>query len=110
MIIARPWEKEKKNGGGKRQTWQQQFLELPQGIPDSDTFRRVFERLNPSALAECLYDWLGQRRPEGSVIAIDGKTICGSRSEYHRAYHVVSAFAAENQLTLGEISYDLYRH
>ena len=66
--------------GEARQAWLQQFLELPHGIPDSDTFRRVFERLNPSALAECLYDWLGQHRPEGSVIAIDGKTICGSRS------------------------------
>ena len=96
--------------GEARQAWLQQFLELPHGIPDSDTFRRMFERLNPSALAECLYDWLGQHRPEGSVIAIDGKTICGSRSENHKAYHVVSAFVAENQLTLGEISYDLYRH
>ena len=92
--------------GEARQAWLQQFLELPHGIPDSDTFRRVFERLNPSALAECLYDWLGQHRPEGSVIAIDGKTICGSRSEHHKAYHVVSAFVAENQLTLGEITTD----
>ena len=92
--------------GEARQAWLQQFLELPHGIPDSDTFRRVFERLNLSALAECLYDWLGQHRPEGSVIAIDGKTICGSRSERHKAYHVVSAFVAENQLTLGEITAD----
>ena len=92
--------------GEARQAWLQQFLELPQGIPDSDTFRRVFERLNPSALAECLYDWLGQHRPEGSVIAVDGKTICGSKSENHKAYHVVSAFVAENQLTLGEVTAD----
>ena len=92
--------------GEARQAWLQQFLELPHGIPDSDTFRRVFERLNPSALAECLYDWLGQHRPEGSVIAVDGKTICGSRSENHKAYHVVSAFVAENQLTLGEVAAD----
>ena len=92
--------------GEARQAWLQQFLELPHGIPDSDTFRRVFERLNPSALAECLYDWLGQHRPEGSVIAVDGKTICGSKSENHKAYHVVSAFVAENQLTLGEVTAD----
>ena len=92
--------------GEARQTWLQEFLELPHGIPDSDTFRRVFERLKPAALAECLYDWLGQHRPEGSVIAIDGKTIRGSRGENHKAYHVVSAFVAENQLTLGEITTD----
>ena len=37
-------------------------------------------------------------------IAVDGKTICGSGNESHRAYHVVSAFVAENQITLGEIT------
>ena len=37
------------------------------------------------------------------MVAIDGKTICGSKSKSHRAYHVVSAFAAENQLVLGEL-------
>ena len=34
---------------------------------------------------------------------MDGKTIRGSQSESHKAYHVVSAFAAENQLVLGEL-------
>ena len=64
--------------GKEREESLRRFLELPNGIPDSDTFRRVFERINPEALSECLYDWLGCHRTEGSVIAIDGKTICGS--------------------------------
>lgn len=34
--------------------WLKGFLELPNGIPDSDTFRRVFERVGPTALAKCL--------------------------------------------------------
>ena len=89
--------------GKEREEWLRTFLELPNGIPDSDTFRRVFERMNPEALSECLYDWLGCHRAEGSVIAIDGKTICGSGTESHKAYHVVSAFVAENQLVLGEL-------
>ena len=89
--------------GTEREEWLKNFLELPNGIPDSDTFRRVFERINPKALAECLYDWLSSNRKDGSVIAVDGKTICGSGNHEHRAYHVVSAFAAENQITLGEI-------
>ncbi len=75
-------------------------------MPDSDTFCRVFERINPEALSECLYDWLGCHRKEGSVIAIDGKTIRGSKRGSRKAYHVVSAFAAENQLVLGEIVTD----
>jgi len=64
----------------------------------------VFEHLNPEALSECLYDWLSSNRKEGSVIAVDGKTICGSGNESHKAYHVVNAFVAENQITLGEIT------
>lgn len=92
--------------GKEREEWLQKFLELPHGIPDSDTFRRVFERIDPEALSECLYDWLGGHRKEGSVIAVDGKTIRGSEGKGHKAYHVVSAFAAENQLVLGEIVTD----
>ena len=92
--------------GKEREEWLKKFLELPHGIPDSDTFRRVFERIKPEALSECLYDWLGCHRQEGSVIAVDGKTIRGSKTDSHKAYHVVSAFAAENQLVLGEIVTD----
>lgn len=92
--------------GKEREEWLRQFLTLRHGIPDSDTFRRVFERLDPKALSECLYDWLGRHWEEGTVVAIDGKTICGSKSKAHKAYHVVSAFAAENQLVLGELVTD----
>ncbi len=38
------------------------------------------------------------------MIAVDGKTICGSGNKSHKAYHVVSAFVTENQITLGEIT------
>ena len=34
------------------------FLELPNGIPDSNTFRRLLERLKPAELLECLNNWL----------------------------------------------------
>ena len=45
-------------------------------------------------------------RDKRSVVAIDGKTIRGSGNTEHKAYHVVSAFVAENQITLGEIVVD----
>ena len=89
--------------GKQREEWLRKFLELPHGIPDSDTFRRVFERINSEALSECLYDRLGGHWEEEKVIAVERKTIRGSKSESHKAYHVVSAFAKENQLVLGEI-------
>jgi predicted transposase YbfD/YdcC len=89
--------------GNEREEWLRRFLELPNGIPDSDTFRRLFERINPAELSDALYDWLDMKCEKRNVIAIDGKTICGSKNTKHKAYHVVSAFVAENQITLGEV-------
>ena len=61
--------------GKEREEFLRKFLELPNGIPDSDTFRRVFENLNPEELSECLVNWLDAELPKRCVIAVDGKTI-----------------------------------
>lgn len=90
--------------GKSRREYLSKFLELPNGIPHSDTFRRVFERLNPSELSVCLTNWISVERGKREVVAIDGKTICGSGNAKHKAYHVISAFVAEHQLTLGELT------
>jgi len=92
--------------GNIRREWLEKYLDLRNGIPDKDTFRRVFERLNPSELAECLYSWIGDRDCAGKTVNIDGKTICGSKNAVHKSYHVVSAWVSENQITLGEIAVD----
>ena len=89
-------------GYGKLE-WFKQYLELPNGIPDSDTFRRVFERLNPQEVAEVLNEVI---EVCGKTVAIDGKTICGSNNDQHKAYHVISAWVAENQITLGQLTTD----
>lgn len=86
-------------GNGKYE-WFKERLELPNGIPDSDTFRRVFERINPKELSKVLNEVI---EVEGRVVAIDGKTICGSGNADHKAYHVVSAWVTENQITLGQL-------
>jgi len=91
--------------GKDREDWLRGFLELPNGIPDSDTFRRVFERIDPIALAQSLNAWLeNAAKSGGRNINIDGKTICGSKNNEHKAYHVVSAWVQENAMTLGEIA------
>ncbi len=93
--------------GKERETLLKTFLELPNGIPDSDTFRRVFERLDPAELSKCLTNWLEttrEKREKRSVVAVDGKTIRGSKNANHKAYHVVSAFVAKNQITFGKIT------
>jgi len=90
--------------GKTRRKFLSKFLELPNGIPDSDTFRRLFEKLDPSELSSCLINWVSAERGKRSIIAVDGKTICGSGNENHKAYHVISAFVSEYQITLGEIN------
>ena len=80
--------------GEERKDFLRTFLELPNGIPDSDTFRRVFEKLNPAELSCCLNNWLAAERKKREIVAIDGKTICGSGNAEHSAYHVVSAESA----------------
>lgn len=86
-------------GYGKYE-WLKKYLELPNGIPDSDTFRRVFEWLDPEELTKVLQESVDV---QGKTVAVDGKTICGSANEDHQAYHVVSAWVAENQITLGQL-------
>ena len=91
--------------GRDRESWLRGFLTLPNGIPDSDTFRRVFERVESSALSKCLNEWLERSVGSGGrSICVDGKTICGSGSEKHTAYHVVSAWVSEHEITLGELA------
>jgi predicted transposase YbfD/YdcC len=93
--------------GKDREDWLRGFLELPNGIPGNDTFRRVFERVNPNALAKSLNAWLNNASDSGGrSVNIDGKTICGSKNSKHPAYHVVSAWVAENSITLGELAVD----
>ena len=90
--------------GIERKEWLKGFLELPNGIPDSDTFRRVFERIDPQELSNWLNNWLEtERKAGGRLVSVDGKTIRGSGNNEHKAYHVVSAWVGEQGITLGEL-------
>ena len=58
-VIAggRGWE-DMENYGLSKYEWLEQFLALPQGIPSADTFRRVFERINPKIFEQCFRRWV----------------------------------------------------
>ncbi|MEA5620949.1 ISAs1 family transposase, partial [Cronbergia sp. UHCC 0137] len=68
------------NYGISKQQWLEEFLELPNGIPSDDTFRRVFEFINPEELNRCFTRWIETlvTKMGGEIIPIDGKTIRGS--------------------------------
>lgn len=89
------------------QRWLEELLELRNGIPHADTYRRVFALINPESLQNCFLRWIGQiaKKTKGEVIAIDGKQSKGSydRNQKKSALHVVSAWANQNRLMLGQI-------
>lgn len=85
------------------------FLELPNGIPSHDTFNRVFSMLRPTALQEVLVPWILERRGlPGDLIHLDGKTMCNTRCKAKGlgALHVVSAWAGQTGITLGQVAVD----
>jgi len=90
--------------GNGREAWFRKFLTLKHGIPDADTFRRVFERLNPAQLMECLGAWLGGGESGGRTVNIDGKTLRGSARAGASGVHLVSAWVNECNLTLGQVA------
>jgi predicted transposase YbfD/YdcC len=100
--------------GRKKEDFFRRFLELPEGIPSHDTFRRVFQAVCPQALQHGLIAWLqGLRQTasaaaDGPVVAIDGKTLRRTfdRAQGLGALHLVSAWATANGLTLGQVAVD----
>jgi predicted transposase YbfD/YdcC len=92
----------------RRRDWLARFLGLDNGVPSHDTFERVFDRLDPLALQRCLLSWLAalcDALPIGHI-AIDGKTArrSGSPARGIQALHLVSAWATEHSLTLGQVA------
>ncbi len=92
--------------GKSKEEWLKRFLELPNGIPSHDTFGRVFAQLDAQQFRDCFLSWVQavSSVTRGQVIAIDGKTLRRShdKSLGKTAIHMVSAWASENRLVLGQ--------
>jgi len=92
----------------RRRDWLATFLALPGGIPSHDTFERVFDRLDPHAFQACFRRWVAALTDALGLkhIAIDGKTLRGSRNRPGGvgALHLVSAWATECHLSLGQVA------
>lgn len=96
--------------GCAKQTWFESFLELPSGIPSHDTFWRVFRHLDAELFQESFMQWIAsvQELTQGEVIAVDGKQLRRSHdaSAGKAAIHMVSAWATQNGLVLGQRKVD----
>jgi predicted transposase YbfD/YdcC len=96
--------------GEAKRDWLAGFLQLPNGIPSHDTFGRVFALLDPRQFSECFANWTRSLRQtfRAEIIAIDGKTLRRSqdRAKGREPIHMVSAWARENGLVLGQRKVD----
>lgn len=91
--------------GRAREDWLKTFLELPHGIPSHDTFNRVFSAIDPHAFLERFAQWVQGICPTLSdeIVAIDGKALRRAFNKGDAIPYIVSAWASENGLVLGQV-------
>ncbi|GMW03948.1 MAG: hypothetical protein AMXMBFR84_50820 [Candidatus Hydrogenedentota bacterium] len=83
--------------------WLKRYLVLEHGTPSHDTFGRVFRILDARVFEACFRQWIaGLIGVVEGVVALDGKTACGSRDGQNTALHTVSAYATASGLCLGQ--------
>ena len=103
---ADDWESVEMWGEAKLD-WLRQYIPLKNGIPSHDTIGRVFGALDSTTFQACFTRWVSTICGSlvGQVIAIDGKTIRGSHDRRlgKKAIHMVSAFASDQGITLGQL-------
>ena len=93
--------------GEAKQEWFAGFLELENGIPSHDTFRRVFILLDNIELKQLFVEWISSAvsLSKGTLVSIDGKNLCGSKEPLKgkKALNIVSAWASEASVVLGQV-------
>ena len=93
--------------GVAKKSWFKTFLELPNDIPSHDTFGRVFALISPEKFQMCFRNWVQSivKVFDNEIIALDGKTLRRSHDNSlgKSAIHMVSAWASQNRVTMGQV-------
>jgi len=96
--------------GKAKKSWFDELLGLENGIPSHDTFGNVFAAINTQKFSECFSRWVADLTELSgeNIIAIDGKCLRRSmdKASNKAAIYMVSAWATENQLVLGQQKVD----
>ena len=84
--------------------WLRNYFPYENGIPSHDVLGKVFALIDPVAFNTCFSHWINSisKLTAGEVVAIDGKTLCGSASQTRKAFHLISAYATQNRLCLAQ--------
>lgn len=90
-----------------KEEWLSKFLKLTNGIPSHDTFNRVISAIDSKKFEKCFVEWVSgliTLFEQKEIINIDGKTIRGAKAHGKKSpIHMVSAWACENNLVLGQV-------
>ena len=91
--------------GQAKHDWFRTFLRLRNGIPSHDTFNRVFAALDPQAFLDCFLRWTQSLRQAVAqeIVALDGKALRRALNGDQSVKYVVSAWAEDNGLVLGQL-------
>src|ERR1051325_7066713 len=91
--------------GQAKADWFKTFLRLRNGIPSHDTFNRVFAALDPQAFQDCFLRWTQSLRAAVAqeIVALDGKALRRALNGDQSVKYVVSAWAEDNGLVLGQL-------
>jgi len=96
--------------GKEKADWSATFLELQNGVPSHDTFRRLFMIINPDAIGHCFLEWVASFSgvEQREMVAIDGKTLGRSfdAGKRQKPFHLLSGFAARQGMTIGQRKVD----
>jgi predicted transposase YbfD/YdcC len=97
--------------GKENRAFLSQFLSLKNGIPSHDTINRVFSIIHSRQFEKMFIQWaesMKDKKISEKVIALDGKTVCGSKDSFHEKspIHPVHAWSVENKLCLGQLKTD----
>ena len=91
--------------GKSREKWLKKYIKLENGIPDACTFRNIVKEIATEQLHEAFVDWMKSVVTAVSgVVAIDGKEARRTKDGGRKPLHVVSAFASECRLVLGQLA------
>jgi len=93
--------------GHDKLDWLRKFVPLENGIPSDDTVARIIAGLSTKGFQSCFQSWIQSvaKLTEGEIISIDGKTHRRSHDKKanKKALHMVSAWASENNMVLGQV-------
>lgn len=91
--------------GHAKHDWFKTFLSLRNGIPSHDTFNRLFAALDPQAFLDSFVRWTQSLRTavKQEIVALDGKALRRALNGDRSVKYVVSAWAEDNALVLGQL-------